>query len=131
MRVLAPARLLALLVGTAAAALPGLPDPLAAGWQGKPVCEKLHEDQLQRILRCTFPPGVGHERHYHSAHFGYALAGGQVRITDQGGTRDVTFETGSTSVSRGIAWHEIVNIGESTIVYLLVEPKPPSAQAGR
>ncbi len=38
-----------------------IPDPLEAGWKGKPVCEKIHEDKKQRILRCTFPPGVGHE----------------------------------------------------------------------
>ena len=28
-----------------------LPDPLAAGWQGKKVCEKLHEDEHQRIRK--------------------------------------------------------------------------------
>lgn len=100
-----------------------LPDPLAAGWRGKPVCEKLHEDSSQRVLRCTFPPGVGHERHYHAPHFGYALAGGRARLTDGRGTRDVTFATGSSSISEGTAWHEMLNVGDTTIVYLLVEPK--------
>ena len=107
----------------ASAAAPPLPDPLAAGWRGRTVCEKLHEDTSNRILRCTFPPGVGHERHFHSPHFGYALVGGRARITDQRGTREVEFKTGSRSVSRTRTWHEIVNIGETTIVYLLVEPK--------
>ena len=27
-----------------------LPGPLQAGWQGQPVCERLHEDDQQRIL---------------------------------------------------------------------------------
>jgi quercetin dioxygenase-like cupin family protein len=100
-----------------------LPDPLEAGWQGVPVCEKLHEDADHRILRCTFPPGVGHERHYHPKHFGYAIAGGRVRITDADGTRQLSLETGSSYSSDGVAWHEIENIGDSTIVYLIVEPK--------
>ena len=100
-----------------------LPDPLEAGWQGAPVCEKLHEDVDQRVLRCTFPPGVGHERHFHPRHFGYAIAGGRVRITDASGTREVSLETGSSYSSDGVDWHEIENIGDSTIVYLIVEPR--------
>ena len=106
-----------------AAALAELPDPLAAGWQGRRVCEKLHEDEAHRILRCTFPPGVGHERHFHAPHFGYALSGGRVRITDASGTRDAELATGSQFVSPGTKWHEIVNLGDTTIAYLLVEPK--------
>ena len=101
---------------------PELPDPLEAGWKGEPVCEKLHEDDDQRILRCTFPPGVGHERHFHPKHFGYAISGGRVRIIDANGTRELGLETGSSYSSDGVAWHEIENIGDSTIVYLIVEP---------
>lgn len=103
--------------------LAALPDPLAAGWQGKPVCEKLHDDAQQHILRCTFAPGVGHERHYHAPHFGYALVGGKARIIDASGTREVSFATGSSSAKADASWHEIVNIGDTTIVYLIVEPK--------
>ena len=43
---------------------PQLPDPLEAGWNGVPVCEKLNEDPYQRILRCSFPPAGGHDRHF-------------------------------------------------------------------
>ena len=110
-------------VFAAHAAEESLPDPLQAGWKGEQVCEKLHEDEHNRILRCTFPPGVGHERHYHVPHFGYALAGGRAEITDASGTRVVEFPTGSASDSEGTEWHEILNVGETTIVYLLVEPK--------
>ena len=100
-----------------------LPDPLEAGWKGEPVCEKLHEGDDQRILRCTFPPGVGHERHFHPKHFGYAISGGRVRIIDASGTRELSLETGSSYTSDGVVWHEIENIGDTTIVYLIVEPK--------
>ena len=84
-----------------------LPDPLAAGWNGKPVCERLHEDAAQRVLRCTFAPGVGHERHFHDAHFGYAIAGGRMRIEDENGVREVDVPTGSSFTSEGVSWHEV------------------------
>lgn len=100
-----------------------LPDPVAAGWQGKPVCEVLHEDGALRVFRCTFPPGVGHERHFHATHFGYALSGGTMRITDASGTREVALTTGSSFFSNGIPWHEVVNVGETAVSYLMIEPK--------
>lgn len=100
-----------------------LPDPLAAGWQGNPVCERLHENEMHRILRCTFPPGVGHERHTHVAHFGYALSGGRMRITDERGVREVELATGSSYSSKGTPWHQVLNVGETTVVYLIVEPR--------
>jgi beta-alanine degradation protein BauB len=107
----------------ACATRPSLPDPLAAGWNGAPVCERLHEDAEQRILRCSFAPSVGHERHFHDRHFGYAIAGGRMRITDASGTRDVDVATGSRFTSAGVAWHEVLNVGDSTVVCLIVEPK--------
>ena len=100
-----------------------LPDPLAAGWQGKKVCEKLHEDEHQRILRCTFPPGVGHDRHFHARHFGYALSGGKMRITDAKGVREVDIATGSSFTSDGVEWHEVLNVGDTQVQYLIVEPR--------
>ena len=122
-RVALPALLVCVLASACAAQATALPDPLAAGWQGRPVCEKLHDDERQRVLRCTFPPGVGHERHYHEPHFGYAISGGRMRLTGAGGTREVDLETGSSFVSEGVDWHEVLNIGETTVVYLIVEPK--------
>ena len=98
-----------------------LPDPLAAGWKGAPVCERLHKDATQRILRCTFAPGVGHERHYHGPNFGYAVSGGRMQITDASGTREVDLPTGSSFASPGTEWHEVLNVGETTVVYLIIE----------
>lgn len=107
----------------ACAGRPTLLDPLEAGWRGASVCENLHEDSEQRILRCSFPPGVGHERHFHPRHFGYAISGGRMRITDANGTREANLATGSSYTSPGVAWHEVVNVGDTTVVYLIVEPK--------
>ena len=106
-----------------AESIASLPDPLEAGWKDAPVCERLFEDRRQRILRCEFPPGVGHERHFHVPHFGYALAGGRMRITDDSGVREMDLATGSSYASDGVAWHEVMNIGETTTTFLIVEPK--------
>lgn len=113
----------ALALLSACAAQSPLPDPLQAGWQGQPVCEKLHEDGANRVLRCTFAAGVGHERHFHPPHFGYAISGGRARITDANGVREVDLVTGSSFASDGVDWHEVINVGHSTIVYLIIEPK--------
>jgi beta-alanine degradation protein BauB len=115
---------LLLAAGLAPPAAYGLPDPLQAGWAGSPVCEKLHEDPHNRILRCTFPPAVGHERHFHAPHFGYVLAGGRAEIIDASGTHTVDLLEGTSSWSDGVEWHEARNVGDTTIVYLIVEPKP-------
>ena len=119
---------LLLLAGMAAGAIAAdLPDPLAAGWEGKPVCERIHEDDKLRILRCSFPPGVGHERHYHPRHVGYVLEGGTMRITDASGTREVDVTAGGSFASEGIPWHEALNIGKTTSTYLMIEPKQAGA----
>jgi len=100
-----------------------LPDPVAATWRGEPVCETLSDTADMRVFRCIFPPGVGHERHFHSKHFGYALSGGRMRITDAAGTREVNLQTGTYFSSDGIPWHEVINIGDTVVSYLMIEPR--------
>jgi quercetin dioxygenase-like cupin family protein len=111
----------ALLAGGTLSADAPLPDALSAGWQGKPVCEELRTDPGHRLLRCTFAPGVGHERHFHPAHIGYALSGGTMRITDAKGTREQVLQTGASYTSPGTAWHEVVNLGTTPVIYLIYE----------
>jgi beta-alanine degradation protein BauB len=100
-----------------------LPDPLGAGWKGQATCEKLHEDAKLRILRCVFPPNVGHERHFHAPHYVYVLDGGKVRVTSAAGTQEVEVKTGAGRMNPAIEWHEVLNVGETTMSYLIVEPK--------
>ncbi|MEQ8925497.1 MAG: hypothetical protein RLO81_06760 [Fulvivirga sp.] len=100
-----------------------LPDPLEAGWKNQAVCEVLEENSKLRVLKCIFPPGVGHEKHYHAAHFGYTIAGSTFRITDAAGTRELTVPTGANFSNEGIEWHEVLNIGDSTGIFLIIEPK--------
>lgn len=115
--------ILIFIIQTGKASTPSLPDPLAAGWNGSSVCELLKEDDKQRILRCTFPPGVGHERHFHAANFGYTVSGGKMKITDVSGSREVNIPSGSYFPTKAIEWHEVINIGETTFIYLIVEQK--------
>lgn len=100
-----------------------LPDPLQAGWKGEAVCEVLEDNEKLRVLQCTFAPGVGHEKHFHKPHFAYAIAGSRFRLEDENGIREVDFPTGSEYYSEGVEWHTALNIGDSTAVVLIIEPK--------
>lgn len=109
--------------GCAHAPASGLPDPLAAGSKSGSICEKIHEDARQRILRCIFAPGAEHEKHYHAAHVGYVLESGRMRVTDARGVREMDLRAGHTWVSEGVEWHEALNIGDTTTSYLIIEVK--------
>ncbi|WP_420317002.1 hypothetical protein [Ekhidna sp.] len=100
-----------------------LPDPLEAGWNNQAVCEVIEDNEKVRVLQCVFPPGVGHERHYHDAHFGYTLVGSTFRIKDTTGIREVNVPTGYSFYNEKIEWHEVLNIGADTAVFLIMEPK--------
>ena len=100
-----------------------LNDPLEAGWKGEKVCTVLKENEKVRTLKCVFPPGVGHEKHFHASHFGYTISGGTFRITDATGTREVDIPNGYDFYNDKIAWHTVQNIGKSTAVFLIIEPK--------
>ena len=100
-----------------------LPDPLEAGWNNNAVCELVQEKTEVRILKCTFPPNVGHEKHYHNPHFGYTISGGSFRIKDTTGTREVNIPSGYSFSNEEEVVHEVLNIGDSTAVFLIIEYK--------
>jgi len=100
-----------------------LKDPLQAGWKGEKVCTILEENEKIRTLKCVFPPGIGHEKHFHAAHFGYTLKGSKFKITDQSGTREVNVPDNYSFYNDKIEWHKVLNIGDSTAIFLIIEPK--------
>lgn len=103
----------------------GLPEAFDAGWQGQKTCELMYETDEVRVGRCSFPPGIGHEKHYHVPHYGYVLEGGTLTITDeQGEKRTVETVTGGTWSTDEITVHSAVNVGDTTTSYLIIEPKP-------
>ena len=109
--------------GTAAAGEEAqLPHAFAAGWEGQETCEVLFEDDAMRVARCIFPPGIGHEKHYHNPHYGYVLEGGTLQITDGKGERTVTTRAGASWSTNTRTVHEAVNIGDTTTSYLIMEP---------
>ena len=66
---------------------------------------------VERLAACVSPGGN-------------VVRGNLVRcIVDASGTRELSLDTGSSYSSDGVAWHEIENIGDTTIVYLIVEPR--------
>jgi len=104
--------------------LPDLPEAFDAGWKGEKTCEILYETESARVARCVFPPGVGHEIHFHYPHFGYVLEGGTLSIRDDAGAVKVQKTTAGKSWSTDeITIHEALNIGETTTSYLIVEPR--------
>ena len=107
-----------------------LPRALCAGWEGKPVCELLQEDEHVRIVRCTFAPGVGHERHYHPPHVGYVLEGNSVmRITTASGVVDRPVRAGTSFSSDTALEHAALNVGDETTRYLIIEKKYADTRA--
>lgn len=97
---------------------------LCARWEGERVCEVLQEDAQIRVLRCTFPPGVGHEMHYHPPQFGYVLEGNSVmRITTASGVVDRPVSAGSSFSNDAEIQHAALSVGEETTRYLIIEKK--------
>ncbi|MGA9573865.1 MAG: hypothetical protein WBS20_07970 [Lysobacterales bacterium] len=104
--------------------LPDLPEAFDAGWKGEKMCELLYENESVRVGRCVFPPGTGHEKHFHYPHFGYVLEGGTLSITDETGDAEVLQTiTGKNWSTDEITIHEALNVGDTTTSYLIVEPK--------
>jgi beta-alanine degradation protein BauB len=109
---------------TASAQVAPLPRALCAGWEGERTCEQLHEDAQLRVLRCAFPPGVGHEPHYHPPHFGYVLSGNStMRITTAEGVRETPVRAGGSFSNDAEVRHSALNVGAETTTYLIVEKK--------
>jgi hypothetical protein len=66
---------------------------------------------------------MGHERHYHKPHYGYAISGSRFQLKDTTGIKEVDISSGTGFSSQGTKWHEALNVGDSTAVFLIIEPK--------
>ena len=118
-----PTTLLGLALLFAPLAAEDAPDALAVEWQGKKLCENLHEDNYIRIMRCTMPPGAVHIRHSHPVEFIYALSTGKAKVENANGTIEVPIIGDQFSIAPPIPWHEVTNIGDATLRFLIVEKK--------
>ena len=70
-----------------------------------------------------FPPGVGHEPHYHPPHFGYVLEGDSMRITTEEGVADRPVRAGGSVANDAEVRHQALHVGGETTRYLIVEKK--------
>jgi quercetin dioxygenase-like cupin family protein len=100
-----------------------VPDSLSVEWQGRKPCERLYEDTQILVVRCTFPPGSKHVKHSHPGHFVYPLSDGRAQIENDSGKRNYEVRAGNHINSPPIAWHEMTNIGDTTLSYVIVERK--------
>jgi quercetin dioxygenase-like cupin family protein len=100
-----------------------LPHAFDAGWQGSKTCELLYETPTVRVGKCSFPPGIGHEKHYHNPHFGYVLAGATMLVQNADGESEVVTEAGNSWITTERTIHQAINIGSTTAAYLIVEPQ--------
>lgn len=101
-----------------------LPHAFEAGWQGEDVCEVLFENDDMIVGKCVFPPGVGHEKHFHNPHFGYILSGTTFRQVDADGVDEITVTAGDAWSTDSLRIHEALNVGDTTSEVLIVETKP-------
>ena len=46
-----------------------------------------------------------------------------MRLTDAKGVRVAQLQAGSSFTSAGTPWHEVLNIGDTTVIYLIIETK--------
>jgi quercetin dioxygenase-like cupin family protein len=114
---------LGLLISTSAAMSEDVPDARAVEWQGQHPCEKLYEDAEIRALRCTFPPDAVHVRHSHPGNLVYTISGGKIKGQDDKGTFEGEPKTGGFRNNPPTPWHEITNVGDTTLSYLVIEKK--------
>ena len=100
-----------------------LPHFIDASWKGGKPCELKYENDHIRSVQCAFPPGVGYEPHYYPPHWGYVVEGGAMRLNYGEGDIDRVVPKGFSWWSDGVEWHNAVNIGDTTVVYIIIEPK--------
>ena len=114
---------LGLLISASTTRSEDVPDALSVEWQGQHPCEKLYEDAEIRALRCTFAPGAVHVRHSHPGHLVYTISGGKAKVQDEKGTREGQPKTGGFTSNIPTPWHEVTNIGDTTLSFLVIEKK--------
>jgi len=62
-------------------------------------------------------------RHRHPANFAYALSGGKLEVQNSSGRALFEPVTDGAMLSPPVSWHEVANIGDTTVRYLVVEMK--------
>jgi beta-alanine degradation protein BauB len=80
------------------------------------------ENERVRVLDVSFKPGEKAPLHHHPDHVVYVRNGGKMKLTIQGKTDLMNFETGKTLFLTEQS-HEVENVGSTTVDLLVVELK--------
>lgn len=100
-------------------------DPLKVG---PDVYRLLFENERVRVMEVTFKPGTKIGLHSHPDHVGYAVTGGTLRLTPEGGkTTDASLDHGSVLYIPAET-HAAENVGPTTIKVIVTELKDPPAK---
>ena len=83
----------------------------------------LLDDSHVRVIEGSLKPGEKTTMHHHPDHMIYFINGGTVRFTMQAGsTKEMTTKAGEAKWNEAVD-HQTENIGNTTVKYLIVEPK--------
>ncbi len=74
-------------------------------------------------MRCTLAPGAVHVRHSHPGYLVYTISGGKTKVQDDKGMSEGQPKTGGFSNIPPTPWHEVTNIGDTTLSFLVIEKK--------
>jgi quercetin dioxygenase-like cupin family protein len=81
------------------------------------------DDSHVRVIEGSLKPGEKTVMHHHPDHMIYFISGGTVRFTmKDGSTKETTAKDGEARWNEAVD-HQTENIGNTTVKYLIVEPK--------
>jgi quercetin dioxygenase-like cupin family protein len=86
------------------------------------VYNPLMENERVRIFKAVFKPGDTAKMHHHPDHVVYVLKGGNLKLTSEDKTDNLTLEDGK-ALFLNEQVHEAQNVGQSTVELLVVELK--------
>jgi mannose-6-phosphate isomerase-like protein (cupin superfamily) len=64
-----------------------------------------------------------HVCHSHPSYLFYVVSGGQAQVQDEKGVRKVNVVAGAFVDVPPTPWHELTNVGDTTLQYIVVEKK--------
>lgn len=86
--------------------------------------DALHDNDVVRVMRWTLAPGTSIGRHRHE--FPYVvvpITGGRLTFRDERGDNPVDLVVGNATFRAAGIEHEVLNLGEATVVFVETEIK--------
>ena len=88
------------------------------------IYEIVHEDELIKVYKATFPAGSSDNVHEHGMNTAYVITGGKVQIAGpDGSVNERNIPDGAVLHSDKMVRHQVKNIGDTDIKVLIAEYK--------